>query len=289
MRRKEIPAISEDIIYHIFSYLTGFALIKVSLVCQTWNKISKDEKFWKELFERKGWKLPSSKQQNFSEDLSMQRKLTTHRAYFMKAHRVHINNWQPNEENAPATKKKIVDVFKKKKETQVLLMGLDGVGKTVALYQLKMGEPIDSVPTVGTIEEQVKYQKMTFNIVEIGGHKMMHQVWKQYLANTDAVLWMVNAGDKIKLAESREELHEIDEILYQISRPALLGVLINKNDVSGAVTPHQLIEELDLENLDFKAKYVQSVSPTTGSRELWIMIDWIYTHLPKLKKSKEKS
>jgi len=185
--------------------------------------------------------------------------------------------------------KKIVDVFKKKKEIKVLLMGLDGVGKTVALYQLKMGEPIDSVPTVGTIEEQVKYQKMTFNIVEIGGHKMMHQVWKQYLAAADAIMWMIDAGDKAKLPESKEELHEIDEILTQLARPALLGVLINKKDVLGATTAHHVISELDLENLHFKAKYVQSASSLNSSKDLWIMLDWIYTHLPKLKKSKEKT
>jgi len=169
-------------------------------------------------------------------------------------------------------------------------MGLDGAGKTVALYQLKMGETIDSVPTVGTIEEQVKYQKMTFNIIEIGGHKMMHQVWKQYISNADAILWMVDAGDKEKLSESREELHVVNDILYSFSRPALLGVLINKKDVPGAVSAHYVMTELDLENLvSFRSKYVQSVSSMTSSKELWTMIDWIYTHLPKLKKSKEKS
>jgi len=151
-----------------------------------------------------------------------------------------------------------------------------------------MGEPIDSVPTVGTIEEQVKYQKMTFNIIEIGGHKMMHQVWKQYLSNANAILWMVDAGDKLKLSESREELHEIDDILCHFSRPCLLGVLINKKDVPGAVSAHYVMTELDLENLHFRSKYVQSVSSTTSSKELWTMIDWIYTHLPKLKK-KDKS
>jgi len=164
-------------------------------------------------------------------------------------------------------------------------MGLDGAGKSVSLYQLKMGVPIDSVPTVGIIEEQVKYQKMTFNIVEIGGHKMMHQVWNQYLSNADAILWMVDAGDKHKFPESREELHEVDNILCILERPVLLGVLVNKTDVTGAASAHQIITELDLEGLRFfKAKYVQTVSSKTSSKELWTMIDWIYTHLSKLKK-----
>jgi len=77
-------------------------------------------------------------------------------------------------------------------------LGLDGAGKTVALYQLLMDKPIDSIPTLGTIAEEIKYKKMTFNLIEIGGHKMMQQLLHQLLPTADAILWMVDAKDKQK-------------------------------------------------------------------------------------------
>jgi len=168
-------------------------------------------------------------------------------------------------------------------------MGLDGAGKTVALYQMKMGESIDSVPTVGgVIEEQIKYNKMTFNIAEIGGNKMMHQLWKQYLSTADIVLWVIDASDLERIKQSKRELHQVDEILTQLSRLALLGILINKTDIPNALDLWCIIDELDLEDLHFKAQYIQSTSAKTSNEELWTMIDWLYIHLPKLKKFKGK-
>lgn len=35
------------------------------------------------------------------------------------------------------------------KQVRVLMLGLDGAGKTTVLYHLKLGERISTVPTVG--------------------------------------------------------------------------------------------------------------------------------------------
>lgn len=36
-----------------------------------------------------------------------------------------------------------------KKETKILLIGLDGAGKTSILYKMKLNENIHTVPTIG--------------------------------------------------------------------------------------------------------------------------------------------
>jgi len=43
----------------------------------------------------------------------------------------------------------------KDKETRILMLGLDGAGKTTILYKLKLGENISTVPTIGFNVEQV--------------------------------------------------------------------------------------------------------------------------------------
>lgn len=36
-----------------------------------------------------------------------------------------------------------------KKEQRILMLGLDGAGKTTILFQLKLGEIIPTIPTIG--------------------------------------------------------------------------------------------------------------------------------------------
>jgi GTPase SAR1 family protein len=36
-----------------------------------------------------------------------------------------------------------------KKEVRILMVGLDGAGKTTILYKLKLGEVVNTVPTIG--------------------------------------------------------------------------------------------------------------------------------------------
>ena len=44
---------------------------------------------------------------------------------------------------------RLFDKFTGKKDIQILMLGLDAAGKTTILYKLKLGEVIQSVPTIG--------------------------------------------------------------------------------------------------------------------------------------------
>lgn len=47
--------------------------------------------------------------------------------------------------------------------------GLDAAGKTTALYKLKLGELVTTVPTIGFNVEQVNYKKLQMTIWDVGG------------------------------------------------------------------------------------------------------------------------
>jgi len=49
------------------------------------------------------------------------------------------------------------------------MLGLDGAGKTTILYNLKLGEVVSSVPTIGFNVESVQYKSIKFNLWDIGG------------------------------------------------------------------------------------------------------------------------
>ena len=54
------------------------------------------------------------------------------------------------------------------KETRLLILGLDGAGKTTILYKLKLGEVVTTIPTVGFNFETVEYQNVSFTVWDIG-------------------------------------------------------------------------------------------------------------------------
>jgi len=49
------------------------------------------------------------------------------------------------------------------------MLGLDAAGKTTVLYQLKLSQQVQSVPTIGFNVETVEYKNIKFTIWDIGG------------------------------------------------------------------------------------------------------------------------
>ena len=45
------------------------------------------------------------------------------------------------------------------------MVGLDGAGKTTILYQLKMGETVKILPTIGFNVETLDYEGLEFTVV----------------------------------------------------------------------------------------------------------------------------
>ncbi len=52
---------------------------------------------------------------------------------------------------------------------KILMLGLDGAGKTTIMYKLKFDENLTSVPTIGFNVEELKYKNLKFNCWDIGG------------------------------------------------------------------------------------------------------------------------
>ena len=60
-------------------------------------------------------------------------------------------------------------LVKKNKDVRLLILGLDGAGKTQYLYKLKLGEIVSTVPTIGFACETIQYKNLTFTAWDIGG------------------------------------------------------------------------------------------------------------------------
>jgi len=56
-----------------------------------------------------------------------------------------------------------------KKEARILIVGLDGAGKTSILYKMKLGEVVTTIPTIGFNVETINWKNLNITAWDVGG------------------------------------------------------------------------------------------------------------------------
>lgn len=160
-----------------------------------------------------------------------------------------------------------------RKESRIVMLGLDAAGKTTTLYKLQLGEVVHTVPTVGFNVEAVSYKNVDFTVWDVGGQKILRKLWRHYLSNTDALIFIVDSSDRERVSEAREELEWLlanDEL-----RNARILVYANKQDLPRAMAATELAEQLDMRKMaGDRSWFVQPACATTGDG-LVEGLDWL--------------
>lgn len=95
------------------------------------------------------------------------------------------------------------------REIRVLMLGLDNAGKTTILKHLN-GEDTSLVePTLGFNIKTIEHEGFRLNIWDVGGQKSIRSFWRNYFENTDALVWVVDSADSMRLEDSRKEIERL--------------------------------------------------------------------------------
>ncbi|KAL9955317.1 hypothetical protein ACROYT_G036624 [Oculina patagonica] len=148
------------------------------------------------------------------------------------------------------------------KELRILILGLDGAGKTTILYRLQVGEVVTTIPTIGFNVETVTYKNLKFQVWDLGGQTSIRPYWRCYYSNTDAIIYVVDSMDRERIGISKQELIamlEEDEL-----KKAILVVFANKQDIEGAMSASEVSNALGLSALKSRTWSIFKTSATKG-------------------------
>ena len=147
---------------------------------------------------------------------------------------------------------------------RMLLLGLDGAGKTSILYKVKLNENITTIPTIGfNVETVTPCKGISFTVWDVGGQYKIRQLWRYYYDNSEGLIYVVDSTDSIRIEESAEELHGI--LSNDSMRNVPVVIFANKQDMPNAMSCTQIVENLRLNGLPNKQKwFIQNTCAMTG-------------------------
>ncbi|CAB1325506.1 unnamed protein product [Coregonus sp. 'balchen'] len=134
---------------------------------------------------------------------------------------------------------------------QVLVLGLEGAGKTSLLHCFATGSlERDVAPTQGFNAVSINREDLQIEFLEIGGTENLQPYWKRYMCKAMVLVFVVDSSNAAQFPLAKKHLHELLETDLYLP----LVVLANKQDNQGACSITTLHEALSLEEVGDQRK-----------------------------------
>jgi GTP-binding protein SAR1 len=132
------------------------------------------------------------------------------------------------------------------KSARILFLGLDNAGKTTLMHMLSSNRLIQHKPTHHATREQMQLDGITFDTIDLGGHREARRIWQDYYPAIDGIIFMIDAAepDPARILEAKDAFIETLFETQKSDVPVL--VLANKIDMDGARSLPQVLEVFGL-------------------------------------------
>jgi small GTP-binding protein len=149
-----------------------------------------------------------------------------------------------------------------KKHVRILMLGLDGAGKTTIIYNIKLNETVRTIPTIGFNVETIEYKGLSMTMWDVGGQEKLRALWEHYFQGTDCLIFVVDSSDRERIEIAKEEFQRI--VMDNELENAIVLVYANKQDLPGAMSPQEISEKLELNSMKKRKWLVQGSSASRG-------------------------
>ena len=164
------------------------------------------------------------------------------------------------------------------KDVRIIIVGLDGAGKTSILYRLKFGEQVRTIPTIGFNVETLNYKGLNFTVWDVGGQDKIRVLWKHYYQNTDGIIFVVDSNDHDRIEDAAEELKKM--LAEQELEKCPVLIMANKQDLEGHLSPEVVEDKMGMKQYKGRTYHVEGTSASNGNG-IKEALEWIASALLK--------
>ena len=154
----------------------------------------------------------------------------------------------------------------KKKEANIICLGLDNSGKTTIINKLKpeKAQSTDIVPTVGFTVEKVMANGLNFTVFDMSGQGRYRNLWEHYFQDAQAIIFVIDSSDNLRIVVAKEEFDMLLQHPMIKSRRIPVLFFANKMDIRNALTPVQISNLLKLDEMRDKPWHICASNALTG-------------------------
>jgi len=186
-----------------------------------------------------------------------------------------------------------VDKYNKKRRKSgrgsILIVGLDGAGKSTIAYQLALGKHVDTLPTMGHNKQTMTHWGRKWDLFDVGGSMLIRETWRLYARAADGIIFVVDSSDTIRMAEAGAALRNLymgdgQSSEHHGAKSAVLNIplliLANKQDRPGAVPFSKIEKRMDVKAMPVKKLVLPSNGRTGESLNAGVM--WLTEQIDEM-------
>lgn len=154
----------------------------------------------------------------------------------------------------------------KKKDFNLLIVGLDNSGKSSIINYLKSAETKMTTisPTVGFKVEKFINKSLNFTAFDMSGQSRYRNLWEHYYKDADAIVFVIDSSDRMRFVVAKEELDNMLEHVELKNKNIPFLFFANKTDIRGAANVSEIRTELGIEKIRNKKAHIFASNALNG-------------------------
>ena len=105
---------------------------------------------------------------------------------------------------------------------------------------------------------------LKFTCFDMSGQSTYRGLWEAYYAEVQAVVFVLDSSDKVRMAMAKDELEMLLKHKDVVSKRIPILVFANKMDLAGSLTPVECMSLMGLESIVDKPWHIAASNGLTG-------------------------